>query len=149
MADVLPHDLVLHPVERDVPRELAALCDVADLALRAVEARGELTDDRPDLALATLRRWCERECSVEELDAAAEAASEAWSAAFGSPAERAFAAVDWLCLAAQDELAAVDDESRRRVIDGVRDALVALGERRDAAGARVSAAYRAALRRRR
>lgn len=146
MPDPLPNDLLLHPVERGVPRELVALCDVAELALRAVEARGHLTDDRPELALATLRRWCAGACSVEELDAAAEAVSEAWSGAFETPAACAFAAVDWLCLAAQDELAVVDEESRRRVLDNVRDALVALGEGRDAARARAQAAYRVALR---
>jgi hypothetical protein len=149
MAQVLPNDLVVHPVSRKVPVELAALCDVAELGLRAVEARGLLGDDRPDLALATLRRWCEGRCTVEELDAAAAEATEAVSLGFATPAALAYGAVDWLCLAAQDERPVLDDEVREWVLRNVRDALVALGEPREAAAARASGAYRAALRRRR
>lgn len=149
MARALPNDLVFHPVTRRVPPELAALCDVAELALRAVEARGQLADDRPELALATLRRWCEGRCAVEELDAAAAEATDAWSAGFSTPAACAYSAIDWLCLAAQDERPVLDDEVRDRVLGNVRDALVALGEARDAAAARTAGAYRAALRRRR
>jgi hypothetical protein len=135
------------PEARAVPPALAALCDVVELGLRALEARGGLTDDRPDLALATLRRWCAGEATEDELDAAADAASVAWTAAFGTPAGPAFAAVDRLALAAQDELAALDDAAVAGVLGAVRDALAAGGERRDAAEARVRAAWRAARRR--
>lgn len=149
MPQALPNDLVVHPVSRRVPPELAALCDVAEVALRAVEARGLLNDDRPELALATLRRWCEGRCPVEELDAAAAEASDAWSQGFATPAACAYGAIDWLCLAALDERPVLDDEVRDGVLGNVRDALVALGEPREAAAARASGEYRAALRRRR
>jgi len=136
-------------VDRDASRELLELCDLAEVALHAVEMRGLLSDDRSVMALAVVRRWCEGGCTEDELDDAAEAASRAWSEAFGTPVACAYGAVDALCLAAQDELPVLDDEARDRVIDAVREQLVALGEARDAARAQVGEAYRAARRRRR
>jgi hypothetical protein len=149
MAQALPNDLLVHPVSRRVPPELAALCDVAELGLRAVEARGMLGDDRPELALATLRRWCEGRCTVEELDAAAVDANDAWVQGFATPAACAYHAIDLLCLAALDERSVLDEEVRDEVLGDVRDALVALGEPPEAAAARVANERRAALRRRR
>lgn len=125
--------------------EFMALCDVAALALHSAESMGALRDDRPELALAALRRWCVGEATLDEVDAAAAEATDAWSVAFDAPAAPAFSAVDWLCLGAQDDLGAVDDELRSRVLDNTRDALVRAGEVPDAAEHRVQEAFRAAL----
>ena len=108
-------------LKRGVVTEFLALCDVASMALRAVEDGGALTDDRPELALAALRRWCAGEASLDDVDAAAGEATDAWSLAFNTPAATAFSAVDWLCLGAQDDLDVVDDELRGRVLQNARD----------------------------
>lgn len=115
------------------------------MALRAVEDGGALTDDRPELALAALRRWCAGEASLDDVDAAAGEATDAWSLAFNTPAATAFSAVDWLCLGAQDDLDVVDDELRGRVLQNARDTLVALGEEPAAAAQRVSDFFRRSL----
>lgn len=118
--------------------EFLALCDLAEVALHAVESAGHGIDDRPELALATVRRWADGGASLDEVEEAAEAATDAWSLAFDTPAATAYGAVDWLCLGAQDDLNAVDAELRDKVFENVRDTLVALGEAPEAASARVS-----------
>jgi hypothetical protein len=132
-------------LSRDVAVEFLALCDVAAMALRVVEDAGALTDDRPELALAALRRWCVGEATLDEVDEAAESATDAWSQAFETPAATAYGAVDWLCLGAQDDLDVIDDELSSRVLENARDTLVALGEAHDAAVSRVSNSFRWSL----
>src|SRR5690349_6447172 len=96
----------------DAVAEFLTLCDVAATALRSVEDAGLVADDRPELALTALRRWCAGELGPDEVDAAALDAADAWSQALHTPAATAYGAIDWLCLGAQDDLGEVDDELR-------------------------------------
>ncbi len=55
-------------MRRSVTVEFLALCDLAEVALRAVESAGHGIDDRPELALATVRRWADGGASLDEVD---------------------------------------------------------------------------------
>lgn len=132
-------------MRRVAAAEFMALCDVAAMALARAETAGALHDDRPELCLAALRRWCAGDATLDEVDAAAQEATDAWSQGFTTPAAPAFGAIDWLCLGAQDALGAVDDELRAHVLANARDTLAALGEDVDAAAQQVQDTFRAAF----
>lgn len=128
-------------------REVYALCEVAQMALTAVESAGLLTDDRPELSLAVVRRWCVGEADDDEVDDAARAATEAWEAADRAQSGPAYSCVDWLCLTAQDDLAGgVDPETFGYVLANAVECLVLAGENPEAARARAQRVYDAALR---
>jgi hypothetical protein len=142
------NDQRVRPIRRGISPTFEALCEVTEAALRAIDAAGVLDDDRPELALATLRRWCAGTSTIEEVDLAANEATESWSAGFASPAARAaYGAVDWLCLIAQDQRGTVDDEAIDHVVGNVRDTFIALGEAPLAATVKAGRLYATALRR--
>lgn len=127
-------------------REAFALCAVAELALVALESAGLLDDDRPELCLAVVRRWCLGEATDDEIDDAARIATEAWEAAAERPSAPAYSCVDWLCLLAQDDLAGgVDAELRGYVMAHAVACLALHGEPRDAARARCERVFEGAL----
>jgi hypothetical protein len=110
------------------------------MVVREVDRRGQLDDDRPELALAELRRWCDGEASPEAVAAALELV-------VGTLFERRAAAaaarcVAWACRVRSAHAGRAADE-RAAVQARGREALEALGVEADEARARVALAYSA------
>jgi hypothetical protein len=126
-----------------------ALCAVARAALDACERAGAVDDDRPELALATLERWCRGEATRADVRRA-RAGLAAWRAASrwapGPPADP-LACVRGALWAAADFAARNlwSQERRSGACTGATRCLLAFEADEDAALARASNVYAAAL----
>ncbi len=127
--------LTVDPRERG--RGLLAVCR---LVVRSLERARRLSDDRPELALATLERWLDRDDGPAELHEAMELMVQA---TFDDrEAVAATRCVLWAMRVNVIHPARASDVATR-VIDGAVEVLVALGEEPEAAAAQVDLAYRA------
>ena len=140
----------------DMRRHVAGLCALTRLALGEVERAGMLTDDQPELSLATLERWLWHEAdhrAATEALAETEEALDRHQAARDTPPALVAALTALGCVAAAvrevaaETVAGTDrGASALRVTFWVEACLEALGEPADAVHARVCAVYNAAVR---
>lgn len=126
--------LTVDPRERG--RGLLAVCR---LVVRSLERARRLSDDRPELALATLERWLEGDDGPAELHEAMELMVQA---TFDD--REAVAATRCVLWAMRVNVINPwrAQAVATRVIDGAVEVLVALGEEPEAAASQVDVAYR-------
>jgi hypothetical protein len=113
---------------------------VASLVVSEAERAGHLDDDRPELALAELRRWCDGEGSPDAVIAALDQVAEVFFE------HRAASAAAWCVLWAcrvQSARRGREAEVHESALARAREALMALGADADEARARVALAYSA------
>jgi GNAT superfamily N-acetyltransferase len=124
---------------RDRGRGLHAVCA---LVIASLDRARRLTDDRPELALATLARWLAGEDGPAELHDAMELMVQATF-------DDREVVVATRCVLWAMRVSVIDPwrgrDVARRVVADAAAVLVALGDEHDAAAAQVDATYRAAV----
>lgn len=116
------------------PPAVRALVAVARLVLIEVERAGMMRDDRPEIALSEVERWCDGKASLPDvMGALDQVASATWEHGEGNEAA---AIVMWVC-----RVNSRQREVERTVLRKSIELLVRLGEARDAAEHRIQSVF--------
>lgn len=132
------------------PATVRALIAVARLAHAEVERAGLLADDAPEQVLAAVARWCESPGEATEAEVREAACELTGSQSGHDPAKRARALLQGCARDVADSLSVGTALWREVLGSSAREraaaCLAVLGEPEEAARARVTAVYEAALR---
>lgn len=138
----IPRESQLPPLTFDPRASARGLLAVSRLVVGTLERARRLSDDRPELALATLERWLDGDDGPAELHEAMELMVQATFA--DREVVAATRCVLWAMRVNVINPSRAADVARQ-VMSGAVEVLVALGEESEAALQRVDVAYYGAL----